>query len=41
MNVFIYRDLTYIQMRELLRQREEARQLDTHSGDPTATSKNS
>ena len=36
--MFIDRDLTYNQRRELFRRREEARQLDTHSGDTSVTS---
>ena len=40
-NVFINGYLTYKQSRELFGRREEARQLITHSGDPTATYLNS
>ena len=36
--MFINRYLTYNLRRKLFRRREEARQLDTHSGDATATS---
>ena len=35
-NMFINRDLTYNQLRDFFRRSEESRQLDTHSGDPTA-----
>ena len=36
--MFINKDLSYNQTRELFRRREEARQIDTHFGDSTATS---
>ena len=40
-NVFINRNLSYNQRIELFRLREEARRLDTHSGNLTATPLNS